>query len=341
MPTAMLLAAFAAAANADLQATLDEVRTRQDVPGVSAVVVQNGEVAYAGGSGVADIETGRKMHADTVVYMGSLSKVLTAALTLNLVEDGLMALDDDVTQLLTHRSGIPREGSFDYWFTADFPNRGELRAYVENAELHFAPGTGVHYSNVGYSYLGLLIEEATQGSYADVLQSRILAPLGMAHSGVREVAPNVASGYTPPGRIIPNPERPFAGVGERVGDRHVRAYHNARAMSPAFGVYSSAADLGILARFLLGYGGGEVLSQTMRRRMRQAHESGWGLGLKVQRYRGRQVNRHDGWFAAHRSHLLLDVANDIAVVVMANSDNATPGRIADALYDAALGIESE
>ncbi|MFQ5609775.1 MAG: hypothetical protein ACE5F8_05845, partial [Woeseiaceae bacterium] len=57
---------------------------------------------------------------------------------------------------------------------------------------------------------------------------------------------------------------------------------------------------------------------------------------KVQRFRGNVVNRHDGWFAAHRAHLLLDPGNQIAVVVLANSDNAVPGAIADALYDALM-----
>jgi CubicO group peptidase (beta-lactamase class C family) len=113
-------------------------------------------------------------------------------------------------------------------------------------------------------------------------------------------------------------------------------YHNARAMSPAFGAYSSARDLGNLARFLLGHEGEDVLSQAMRSRMHERQASGWGLGLKIRRLAGRKVTRHDGWFAAHRTHLLLDVENGMGVVVMANSDNATPGLIADALLEAAL-----
>jgi D-alanyl-D-alanine carboxypeptidase len=94
--------------------------------------------------------------------------------------------------------------------------------------------------------------------------------------------------------------------------------------------------MGRLASFLLGHTGDEVLSQAMRARMYERQASGRGLGLKITRLAGRTVARHDGWFAAHRSHLLLDVENDIGVVVMANSDNATPGKIADALLEAAL-----
>ena len=113
-------------------------------------------------------------------------------------------------------------------------------------------------------------------------------------------------------------------------------YHDAKAMTPAFGIYASASDMGRLARFLLGYGGNDVLSQDMRARMRQKQASGWGLGLKIQKYKGHSVARHDGWFAAHKSHIILDVRDGIAVIVMTNSDNATPKDIAEALFDAAL-----
>ena len=77
----------------------------------------------------------------------------------------------------------------------------------------------------------------------------------------------------------------------------------------------------------------------MRARMRDRQASGWGLGLKIQRYKGHAVARHDGWFAAHRSHLILDVRDGIAVIVMTNSDNANPTKIAEALFDAALEAE--
>ena len=72
--------------------------------------------------------------------------------------------------------------------------------------------------------------------------------------------------------------------------------------------------------------------------MRQRQASGWGLGLKVQLYKGPSVARHDGWFPAHKPHLLLDVRDNIAVVVMTNGDNATPARIAEALFDVALEL---
>jgi len=339
-------------ASPDLQSVLDELRESQDVPGVSAVVVSRDDVLFAGASGVSDLESSDPLTADSVLYAGSLSKLLTASLVLQLVEDDVLSLDDavpaigvskqsvTVSHLLTHSSGLQREGNFGYWFSGDFPNDSALADYLAMTELRSPPGESLHYSNVGYAALGPVVERATGQTFAEALRERVLEPLDMGVSGARGPAPTVANGYTPPGRIIPSPERPFAGVGRKVGSRHVRVYHDARAMSPAFGAYTSANDLGRLARFLLGNGGDEVLSIAMRERMREKQRSDWGLGIRVETFDGRTVARHGGWFAAHRSHLLLDIDNGIGVVVMTNGDNADPASMAEALLVAILAAEA-
>lgn len=352
MNPALILAALGATANPALQSIVDDFRELQDVPGVSAVVIKDNSVIYAGASGLADLKTGRAMSVDTIFYIGSLSKVLTAVLTLNLIEanklslvntvDGIAVTSGEraptisVSHILTHASGLKREGDFDYWFTADFPDAEALASYLRRAELLAPPGAELHYSNIAYSALGPVIEQASGQTYSDALRTRVLEPLRMRSAGAPGPVEDIAIGYSPPGRVIPSEEHPFAGVGEKIGDRHVRMYHNAKAMTPAFGIYASASDLGRLARFLLGYGGDDVLSKRMRARMRERQASGWGLGLKIQRYAGHTVARHDGWFAAHRSHLLIDAGNGLAVIVLTNGDNASPKDIAEALFDAAL-----
>jgi CubicO group peptidase (beta-lactamase class C family) len=288
-----------------------------------------------------------------VLYAGSLTKIFTAVLTLGLVEEGTLRLAEPVAgigrdasevtvaHLLTHASGLAREGHFGYWFSADFPDRPALTRYLADTELRSPPGAALHYSNVGYGALGLMVERATGQAYGAALRARVLQPLGMASSGAPGPAPDVAAGYTPVGRIIPSEERPFAGVGRQVGQRHLREYHDARAMSPAFGAFTTARDLGRLTRFLLGHGGDAVLSTEMRARMHTRQASGWGLGLKVGRYQDRPVARHEGWFAAHRSHLLLDLGDEIGVAVLSNSDSAAPAVIAEALFAATLNGHPE
>lgn len=352
----MLFATLSLATAADFQALLDDIRQQQDVPGVSAAVVIDGEIIFAGGSGFADLKTQTPMTPDTILYMGSLSKIPTAILALHAVETGQWSLDDRIdavrfgrgenssavtlAHLLTHASGLEREGDFGYWFSGEFPDVASLTEYIERSSLRFVPGTDIRYSNIGYALVGYLAAATlSPDGYSDAIRKTVLEPLGMNSSGVTALPAGIASGYSPPNRVLPNGDRPFAGLGERVGHRWERMYHDARAMSPAFGIHSTASDLARLARFLLGHGNDDLLSQEMRIRMGTRQASGWGLGLKIQRYRGRTINRHDGWFAAHRSHLLLDADRGIAVVVMANGDNASPGRIANALYDAVVGAD--
>jgi len=336
----------------DLQPVLDQVRIDQDVPGVSTVVAREDEIIFAGASGVADLETGRRMTPDTILYAGSLTKIFTAVLILQLVEQNELSLHDVVygiagesspphedilvSHLLTHASGLDREGNFGYWFTADFPDDAALASYLLGTKLRDQPGASVSYSNIGYAALGPVVARASGQSYDDALQTRVLNPLGMTASGTLQPGPELSSGYSPVNRVLPNEERPFAGLGRRVGKRHIREYHNAKAMTPAFGAFTSSRDLSQLARMLLGYGDAEVLSDDMRTRLLTAHAGIRGYGIRLGTHSGRPVARHGGWFAAHRTHLLLDLQSGISVVVMANSDSAAPEKIAEALLDSVL-----
>lgn len=355
MTAAVFLLALAASGAAGLQSVLDEHQRAQDIPGVSAVVVSGDKVLFSGAAGMADLRSELPMTADSVLYIGSASKVLTAVLVLKLVDSQALALDApisdagldqftnltsvSVAQLLSHSAGLEREGDFGYWFSARFPDRNALFEYLNDTRLRSRPGAAMHYSNIGYAVLGQLVELATGKSYREALAEYVLDPLQMAASGARGPAPDVAMGYTPAGRVLPSAARPFAGIGAEVGGRHERSYHDARAMSAAFGGYASANDMGKLLRFLLGTGGHGVLSDTMRTRLFERQRSGWGLGLRLDQIDGRRVARHDGWFAAHRTHMLLDTEKKLGVAVMANSDNASTAKIAEALLDAALRVD--
>ena len=351
----LIIAAVAATSAPDLQHVLDRIRIDQEVPGVSVVVAQHDEVLFAGASGVADLETGRSMTSDTVLYAGSLSKLFTVVLTLQLAEQGKLSLDDvvdgiavtsahdsiRVRHLLTHSSGLDREGDFNYWFNAEFPDKTALAHYLHDTDLLARPGASVSYSNIGYAALGRVIEHASSQSYDDALSIRMLKPLGMDASGSLGPGSELSAGYSPVNTVIPSEEQPFAGLGRQVGERRIREYHSANAMTPAFGIFSSARDLSRLAQFLLGYGGNEVLSDAMRTEMLTLQAGGRGFGIRLGKYRGRAVARHGGWFAAHQSHLLLDTQSGISVVVMSNSDSASPAKIAEALLDSALDNKGE
>ena len=176
---------------ADIDGMIDDALRQQSIPGVSAVVIRDHQVLYSAGRGVADIKTGRPMTDETVMYIGSLSKILTAVLALRQVERGALALTDTldrqppitVLQLITHQSGLPREGDFGYWFSGVFPDVPTLADYVARASLHFEPGRRTDYSNIGYAALGSLVAANANQDFDALLRTEVLAPLGMNDSG--------------------------------------------------------------------------------------------------------------------------------------------------------------
>lgn len=344
---ALLIAGAAASATPD--AILETHRTSGDRPGVSAAIVIDGELSWSGAAGFADLENDRPMTADTPLYAGSLSKVFTAVIALGLVEDGVIGLDDALDlgdglrptprQLLSHAAGLPREGDFGYWWSGIFPDRSRLAGYLANLAPRQPADGRYSYSNIGYAALGLGLEAATGRSYAELLENRLIEPLSLEDTGTGDPPAALARGYTPAGRVLPSESRPFAGVGNPVGERRLREYHRARAMTPAFGVHSSSHDLARLGAFLVGTPTAKVAGASRRGDVTERQASGWGLGMGIAAIDGRTVARHGGWFAAHRSALILDPDSKVAIAVMTNSDDGEPGRLATALYRYAMALE--
>lgn len=185
----------------------------------SVLVAEKGKVIYKKGFGMANMEWMIPNQPDTKFRIASVTKQFTAALVLQLVEEGKLKLDGKITdyltdyrkdtggkvtihQLLNHTSGIPdyKNVSSNPYSAADF-----VKKYV-SGDLEFEPGSKYKYSNGGYSLLGAIIEKVTGKSYETVLQERIFKPLGMTNSGYEHhstLLPKRASGYekTPAGYI--------------------------------------------------------------------------------------------------------------------------------------------
>jgi len=109
MNAALIFVALAATTAPDLQRVIDQMRAEQDVPGVSAVVTRRGEVLFAGASGQANLESGQPMTPDTVLYAGSLSKILTATVALQLVGEGKLSLNEVVSGIASDSPGANNE----------------------------------------------------------------------------------------------------------------------------------------------------------------------------------------------------------------------------------------
>jgi len=213
--------AVAFAQGGDKAARIDEYLARANKIGQfngAALVAENGKVIYKKGLGLANMEWNAPNEADTKFRLGSITKQFTAALILQLVEQGKLKLDgklseylpdyrkdvgDKVTihHLLTHTSGIPsytglpkfmEEASRNPYTVAEF-----VKKYASN-DPEFEPGARFRYNNSGYFLLGAIIEKIHGKPYEQVIKENIFDPLGMKNSGYDRhnvILAKRASGY--------------------------------------------------------------------------------------------------------------------------------------------------
>jgi CubicO group peptidase (beta-lactamase class C family) len=209
-------------------ASFDRLMTRfvleNKLPGAALAVARNGRVVYARGFGHADPDRREPVQPRSLFRIASISKPITAAAVLRLVEQGRLGLDDRVVDhldvrhggapvapadprlkqvtirhLLQHRGGWDRDKSFDPMFRSlriarEFGTRppagpGLVIASMWKRPLDFDPGARSVYSNFGYCLLGRVIEKASGVSYEEHVREHVLAPLGVRAMRIGETLP--------------------------------------------------------------------------------------------------------------------------------------------------------
>lgn len=202
----------------EIAAYLDDLASKDNFSG-AVLVAYDGKPILEQAYGLADRDHQIPNNIDTKLNLGSMNKMFTAIATLQLVQQGKLAVDDTIVEhlpdfpnrevadlvtihhLLTHTSGL---GDF---FTAEFLASSKdrfrtlndyLPLFVEQP-LQFEPGSQGSYSNAGYIVLGLIIEEITGQSYYDYVRENIYQPCDMANTDsyeIDKVVPNIATGYS-------------------------------------------------------------------------------------------------------------------------------------------------
>lgn len=193
---------------------MTEFLTENKMPGASLAVARNGRLVYARGFGFGDVEAKTPVQPDSLFRIASISKPITAAAIMQLVERGKLKLDDhlvdlldvrhegkpvppgdprlkDVTvrHLLQHRGGWDRDKSFDPMFRsvkfakelgAEPPaNSWQVITAMWSRPLDFEPGERYSYCNYGYCLLGRIIEKVSGMPYDTYVHKEILEPLGI------------------------------------------------------------------------------------------------------------------------------------------------------------------
>lgn len=181
----------------DLQGFVDKIRERFNVPALSVAILFDNDV-YSAASGILNVNTGVEATTDSIFQIASISKVFTASLIMQLVDEGRLDLDAPVKQylsdftladsvaaekitvshLLNHTSGIPG----DFIGNNSSTEQNAIERYIDRCSalnLVHPPGKRYSYSNAGYNIAGRVIEVILGTTWFDAIEERIFKPLGM------------------------------------------------------------------------------------------------------------------------------------------------------------------
>jgi CubicO group peptidase (beta-lactamase class C family) len=291
--------------------------------------------------GYSDFENRIPAKPESMYRLASITKTMTSIAVLQLVEQGKIDLDAEVQkyvpyfpkkkfpvtvrQLLGHLGGVsayktPAEERF-----KEHKNTRESVAVFADFDLVAEPGTKFSYSSYGYILLGAVIESASGKSYGDYLRENVWNPLGMRDIRMEDpldIIPNRVRGYQLINGKLKNSE--FVDISSRFASGGTR---------------STVTDLLKLAR---GMSAGKLLSPQTRDLMwtPQATGSGrftnYGMGWWTDSSNGRFMVSHGGSQNETQTALLVFPAQNFAVAVAMNFENAIPYPYAQKLYEAIL-----
>ena len=274
---------------------------KNEIPGAIALVARGGNIVRHEAYGLRDIENRLPFTTNTLCWIASITKPVTVAAAMTLVDAGKLALDDPVEkylpefreqtdtngvhhvftirQVMSHTSGLvpnpptrrsawPIGGPLDdSWLQQALP---DIVQTIARSPLRFKPGTKFEYSNSALFVLGRVIEVVSGKPYAACVRERILEPLGMTDTQ-----------YAPPGTEA---KRVAVIHAQRDGQRETIFRFN-----PAVKIFNAAPDGGLfsypaqLVPFLQMFldHEGRVLSRSAVTEMLKKQPQGWGLGWSL------------------------------------------------------------
>jgi CubicO group peptidase (beta-lactamase class C family) len=324
LPLVQPVRVFDAAA---IERVLRQEMADTSTPGAAIAIVRGSEVLYHRGFGVASIETGEPVTAETLFRLGSTTKMFTGLAAVLLAGEHRVALDQPIAKwstgldpavgaltlegLLSHTAGMINEGSANGSHDDEALAR-RVRSWTA-AHIFAPPGDVYSYSSPGYWLAGHVIEHAAGKPYADVLGDRIFTPLGMMRTTFR---PLVAMTY------------PMAQDHRLAGGKAtvVRPYPDDVSTWPGGSLFSSARDM---ARFALAFlddgrvDGKQVLPaaaiEAMRTRQSDTGSGcGYTYGLADCTTNGVRTLSHYGFRSGSGSIVVLAPSERVAIILLAN-----------------------
>ena len=286
---------------------------REELAGAVALVANKEKILSVTTVGFADVEARKPMAADSVFWIASQSKGITAAAVMMLVDEGKLSLDDPVEKylpefkdqpvaagkgqtvarvrsitirdLLSHVSGLPFKSAEEQPTLDGLPLAAAVRTYAK-APLVTQPGAKYQYSNAGINTAARVLEVVSGQAYEDFMDKRLFGPLGMKDTTFWPDAGQVArlaKTYKPDAS---KKKLALGNLAQLQADLTDRSH---RFPMPAGGLFSTAKDVSLFCRMLLN--GGEldgrrylslasVQALSVRQTPKELKES-YGLGFAV------------------------------------------------------------
>jgi CubicO group peptidase (beta-lactamase class C family) len=278
-----------------LDARIADTQELKGIPGVALAVVLDQEVIFSKGYGYANLEKKIPMNAQNVFRIGSITKLFTSTMMMQLRDAGKLCLDDPLEKYIpafkiksrfpdarpttfrmiaAHISGLPIESTMNVWGELNFPPIDVFLEKLAEAEMIFPSYTTFKYSNLGISILGHALEVIAKQPYREYIKEHILEPLGMTNTNFElnsDLKSRLAAGYIMDAEGV-QIEAPIFDIG---------------GMTPAGQLYSTVGDL---AKFIMlqfreePAGGSQILGGTSLREMRSPvflfnNENSLGIGI--------------------------------------------------------------
>ncbi|HEX9960900.1 MAG TPA: serine hydrolase domain-containing protein [Pyrinomonadaceae bacterium] len=298
------------------------VLAERHIPGAAIAVVKNGRIVKSEGYGLASVEFSVPVTKETVFEIGSVSKQITAAAIMLLVEEGKINPDEKISKylpntpeawknvsvrnLLTHTSGIKSYTGLSGFELTKRLSRDEFIKALAAHPLEFETGARYQYSNSGYNLLGFIIEAVSGKSYWDFTRTRIFKPLGMNATADRDpkyIIPNRASGYEWQNNAL-------------VG----RDYD----LTDVFSAGAIVSTVGDLAKWDAALRNDTLLKKESKAQMwtpvllNDGKPYPYGFGWRVSEVRGHKLVGHSGQTAGFGANISRYTDDDLTVIVLTN-----------------------
>lgn len=304
----------------------------------SISIAKDNKTVYTRSIGYACINGAEKKPLDTSTRfrIGSITKMFTAVMILQLVEEGKLKLSDtlakffpqipnadkiNIAQLLSHRSGIRDIGK-----NHDFINRrhkpvtkDELVTIIANGEPDFEPGTKHSYSNYNYTLLGIIIEKLNEKSYEDALKERIISKI------------NLKNTYAATSNIDTNKNECFSYrhffQWQQMPETHISILFGAGSL------ISTPNDLTIFIRSLFE---GKLISQKSLNQMKTMKD-GYGFGMASFTLAGKTFYGHTGGIDGFGAALIYQPEEKLAIAYATNGKTHPSMKILSGVVDIYYG----